>query len=290
MSKTDGKTETATFTLPNRKVKVVPIKRRKGLVPPEHEASFLFKESYFEVCVPQDQYGRLKDPLSPEERAFLESPASGLDFYPGELLATKKNSYWLTKAGKVKLKNEILYLDLSRADDFMKYKILLANPDRVAPSADVMTHKLTYKFAIVDVDHETRQQVNELDIKLRAYTAYGAVQNDSKKLRHILMVAKGIRVARTSKLGFLQAEMNKILNSEPETFLNTINDKNLETKILIEEAIQAKALKKDGIAYATPGGDDIGRNVTEAIEFLNNPKNQDIRIVIENRVDEYMSD
>jgi len=283
MSKTD--VTVAEFKLPNRKVKIVPLKRKRGLLPKEHEASFLFKESYYEVCVPIDERGRMKDPLTPEERAFFESPSSGMDFEPNELSVTRENNYYTKKKAKVRLKNEVTYLDLSRPDDYMKYKILLTVKDRIALSDDPRETKVTQKFALVDENHETQQQLNELDTKLAAYTEYGAIKKDFRSLRHVIMVATGKKVAKNAKLEFLQTEANRLLSNAPDAFLNAVRDKDLETKILIQDAITAKALRKQGIAYYTPGGDLIGNNLAEAVEFLNNKKNQDLRLVIEKKVD-----
>lgn len=283
MSKSD--VAIAEFKLPNRKVKIVPLKRKRGLLPKEHEASFLFKESYYEVCVPIDERGRMKDPLTPEERAFFESPSSGMDFEPNELSVTREKNYYTKKKAKVRLKNEVTYLDLSRPDDYMKYKILLTVKDRIALSDDPRETKVTQKFALVDENHETQQQLNELDTKLAAYTEYGAIKKDFRSLRHVIMVATGKKVGKNAKLEFLQTEANRLLSNAPEAFLNAVRDKDLETKILIQDAITAKALRKQGIAYYTPGGDLIGNNLAEAVEFLNNKKNQDLRLVIEKKVD-----
>lgn len=284
MSKTD--VAIAEFKLPNRKVKIVPLKRKRGLLPKEHEASFLFKESYFEICVPMDSMGRMKDPLTAEERAFFESPSSGMDFKENELSITREKNYYTTKKAKIRLKNEVSYLDLSRPDDYMKYKILLTVKDRIALSDDPRETKVTHKFALVDENHETQQQLNELDTKLAAYTEYGAIKKDFRSLRHVIMVATGKKVAKNAKLEFLQTEANRLLSNAPEAFLNAVRDKDLETKILIQDAITAKALRKQGIAYYTPGGDLIGNNLAEAVEFLNNKKNQDLRLVIEKKVDD----
>lgn len=283
MSKSD--VAIAEFKLPNRKVKIVPLKRKRGLLPKEHEASFLFKESYYEVCVPIDERGRMKDPLTPEERAFFESPSSGMDFESNELSVTREKNYYTKKKAKVRLKNEVTYLDLSRPDDYMKYKILLTVKDRIALSDDPRETKVTQKFALVDENHETQQQLNELDTKLAAYTEYGAIKKDFRSLRHVIMVATGKKVGKNAKLEFLQTEANRLLSNAPEAFLNAVRDKDLETKILIQDAITAKALRKQGIAYYTAGGDLIGNNLAEAVEFLNNKKNQDLRLVIEKKVD-----
>jgi len=103
-----------TFTLPsNKKVLVVPVRRKGKWLSTDHEANFLFKHSYFSVVVPRNQTtGAFTDPLTPEERAYFESPASGLALGANDLsIYNKEKNYWADF--RVKLDKNVLILDLS---------------------------------------------------------------------------------------------------------------------------------------------------------------------------------
>lgn len=292
MSTTEEKV-VSKFELPNRKVKVKPIRRKGGWLAPGHEASFLFKGSYYEMTVAVDERNRVVNPLTREEQEFFEDPIrSGLDFGKGDLNTTKKkeDNYWFTSKARLRLKDEITHLDLSNAEDYLLYKILLTCKDIIAPNADSQFSKGSYKFVIVEEDHEVAVEVAKADAKMQAYTEFGAIRKDAKKLRHVLMVMGAKKVARNSELSFLNAEVNKLIEANPTRFINTVTDKHLEAKILIQEAVTARALKVDGTTYSLPSGDKIGDNISEAIEFLNSKKNQEHRVILESRVDEFMSD
>lgn len=282
------------FVLPSRKVKVKPIKRKGGWLPPGHEASFLFKGAYYELTVAVDARNRVVQPLTAAEQAFFEDRSkSGLDFGPGDLNANKRlteDNFWLSKKARIRLKNEMTILDLSKPEDYLMYKILLTCKDTIAPSADLQFAKGTYKYVIVEEDHEVAEEMAKADAKLSAYTEFGAIRNNSKKLRYVLMVVGAKKVARDTELKFLQAEVAKIVEANPNKFVAAVLDKDLEAKILIQEAVVAKALKKEGTVYMLPSGDKIGNNIAEAVEFLNSKKNQEHRVVIESRVEQFMSE
>jgi len=96
------------FTLPNKKIMVVPIKRKGGWLPNNHEASFLFKHSSVTLVLPRSKTGSRIDPLTQEERDFLESDSAGLALKKGDLLIhNKEKNFW--KPFKVKLDKNMFH-------------------------------------------------------------------------------------------------------------------------------------------------------------------------------------
>ena len=72
------KEEVKNFTLPDRKVLVVPVKRKGGWLPPGHEAEHLFKSSYYDLPLPK-RGGVYKEVLTPAEKKFFESNGEDLN-------------------------------------------------------------------------------------------------------------------------------------------------------------------------------------------------------------------
>jgi hypothetical protein len=65
-----------------------------------------------------------------------------------------------------------------------------------------------------------------------------------------------------------------------------MEDKSFGTKAFINKALDAKALDrtvKGG--YALKGGDEIGRTLSETVEFLESNKNQDIFLKLKAQID-----
>lgn len=278
-----------TFMLPKKIILVQPVRRRGGWIPIGHEADFLFKHSYFSVVVPKLQSGMLKDPLTDEERDFFESTKSGMALKPGELSIYKKdNNYW--NKFRVKLTKEVLRLDLSNPMDYIKYKVLLSNSDVIAPSSAEKFKKATYKFALVEEGQMDQDLVKSAKNKKEAYRAFGKMDNSPEKLKDFLGVyytlkPGGKSIPVNAKLDFLIAETEKIIDADLETFLTILNDKDYETKIMINKAIRAKALEREKSVYRTPEGITIGENLNQAIAYLNNPLNSEEIIKIQTRID-----
>jgi len=286
------------FKLPNKKVKIVPIlDRARGVIKDRnHEAYFLVGESSIEYCVPKDSSGKYLNVLTQEERDFFESKEkSGLTFEMGDLSPHgtrqafandkgKARNFWATKEAKVKLTKREKTLDLSDPMDYILYKVLLSNKDEIAPSWDERLRKATYRFAIVDLDHEVSARVSSKDKVREAYKALGRIENDPEAMINIL-VALGKKPSKTSERKFLIDEIDKQIDADVDKFLSIINDRYFETRAMINKAVNAGLVKKSGnryyfgeIAMNLPG--DLN-DIKGACAFLEANANQDIKLQIE---------
>jgi hypothetical protein len=281
---------TTTFTLPNKKVLVVPVRRKGRWLPDNHEASFLFKHSYFQVVVPKDgRTGELKDPLTPEERTYFENKASGLALSSGDLSTLKKDDNFWTNF-RVKLDKNVLQLDLSKPMDYLRYKVLLVNGEIVAPSAAEKYTKGTYRFAIVEEDYQHEERVKAASEKKTAYKFFGKIDNSPTKMKNFLNVyytqkPGGKQVPPNAKKEFLIAEIEKLIEVDLIGFLNLAKDKDYDKKVLIFTAQRAGALVREGLTFKTPEGTVIGDSLQEAITFFDNPKNNEEVIKVKARID-----
>ena len=86
--------------------------------------------------------------LTNSEKTFLEQ-YMGLE-YNDLSVYNKKNNFW--SGYKVTLTKSDIYLDLSNPEDYIKYKVLLANKDYIAPSlAELQDRpKATYQFVLIN--------------------------------------------------------------------------------------------------------------------------------------------
>lgn len=90
--------------------------------------------------VPKLTSGVYVNVLTKNEKAFLEQ-AMGLE-YNALSIHKKENNFWDDSnpngINRVRLTKQDTYLDLSNPEDYIKYKILLANKDFIAPSLQAM--------------------------------------------------------------------------------------------------------------------------------------------------------
>jgi len=240
--------------------------------------------------VPRSQKtGAYIDPLTPEERTFFESSASGLALSKDDLsIHNKKSNYWSTF--RVKLDKNVLNLNLSDPMDYLRWKVLLANKDTIAPSAAEKTAKGTYKFAIVEQGHENEEKVKAASSKAEAYKTFGAMMSSSEKMRNFLSVyltqtPSGKSIPPNASTDFLTAEIEKVIESDLSGYLKVARDKDFSSKVLIYNALRARALEREGLTFKTPEGTVIGDTLESVIVYMNDPRNNEEVIKMKGRIE-----
>lgn len=241
--------------------------------------------------VPKLTTGTYVNVLTNSEMAFLENYL-GMD--KGSLSVYKKQDNFWSDANpqginKVKLRKQDNYLDLSVPEDYIRYKILLANKDYIAPSVQALEDrpKATYQYVIVEGNAQVSSAKKNMDITRECYMEFGKIENDIETLMTIVELLDGRSVAANTSKDFLHTKIDTFIQSSPKMFLKTVKDKTLPTKVLIRRSINAGNiikrgdylyLKKDGKPMC---GDNEEPILSVAVKYLNNPKNQAIKLGLE---------
>jgi len=249
------------------------------------------ERSVVTITVPKLRSGTYKNVLTDDEKDFLEA-AMGLE--AGALnVYNKENNFWSnnTEGGisRVRLTKYDNPLNLADPIDYIKYKILLANKDLIAPSIHELRDKpkATYRFVIVAEDEVNSSVRDKMTTKRRCYIEYGKIENKADVLKLVIETITGKPLAANSKLDFLQTKAGELLEADPRLFLNVVQDKLLETKVLINKCIDAGIIsKKANYLYLrsdnTPlceGGEEPVLSV--AARYLNDPKRQELKLSLE---------
>lgn len=241
--------------------------------------------------VPKLSSGRYVNVLTNDEKNFLEN-LMGLE--PDALSIYKReHNFWDDSnpdgVAKVLLKKQDNYLDLSDPEDYIRYKILIANKDYIAPSLEALESKpkATYQYVIIHEDDEAKSSKSSMDVTMQCYKEYGKIEEDKDTLKFIVETLDGRPLAETTKLEFIQAKINTLIQANPKTFLKVITDKLLPTKVLIKQAIKAGVIAVRGdYLYLRDDNKPLcedGENPTLdiAARFLNQPKYQELKFLIE---------
>ena len=276
--------------LKNRKVIIKHLPKETGLVTnPNHVLYGGMAENAVKYyTVPMLQSGKLVNVLTDEEKDYLEY-IMGLE-YNTLSIYRKDNNYWENL--QVRLTKQDNILDLSSPDDYIKYKVLLANKDEIAPSMDAAQNrpKATYKFVIIEEGEEISQAKNEMTMTMRAFIKFGEFQKDFYALKTIYELIDGRPVAANTSLDFLLTSVGKIVKSNPSLFLTVCEDKFLDAKILIKRAIEAGIIANRGnFLYLTSNNTPLCDNNEEptlsiAAKFISLPKNQELKFSIEGKL------
>lgn len=284
--------------LRNEKIIVRHIAKQTGLVKdPKHVLYGGMAENAKRVfTVPLLRSGLLCDVLTKDEKNYLEY-IMGLE--PNAMsVHNRKNNFWST-ANEDGISTVTLYkhdniLDLSSPTDYIKYKILLANKDRIAPSVKVLqdTPKATYEFVIIAENDTTKMAKANMTLKMQCYKEYGKIEDDADKLRLIIETIDGRPLSTHTKLEVLQTKINDLIQANSRLFLKVITDDLLDTKVLLRKGIDGGFISKRGDYLYLISGDEripLCNNGEEptmniAARYLNEPKHQELKFSLEAKV------
>lgn len=241
--------------------------------------------------VPKLSSGMFVNILTDREKSFLEE-IMGLE-YNALSIYKKIDNFWddsnETGINKVRLTKQDNYLNLADPEDYIRYKILLANKDYIAPSLQVLqdTPKATYQFVIISEGEETKTAKDNMSTTMKCYKEFGKIEDNIDVLRVIVETIDGRPTAQTAKLEFLQTKVNTLIQANSKLFLKVITDPMLSTKVLIKKAIESGLISnRGGFLYLrkdnTPlceANEEPTLNV--AAKYLNSPKHQELKFALE---------
>ena len=236
--------------------------------------------------VPRLSSGGFVNVLTNSEKAFLEAEMQ-LEF--NALSVHKKtDNFWDDSndrgISRVRLLKQDTILDLSDPEDYIRYKILLANKDYIAPSLQALSDmpKASYEYVLISEGDETRAAQKNMSATMACYKEFGKIEDDIDTLRVIVETIDGRPTAPNVKLDFLQAKVNELIQGDSKLFLRIITDPLLPTKVLIKKAIEAGLIsKRANFLYLRSDNSPLCEineepTINVAAKYLNNPKHQDI--------------
>lgn len=259
---------------------------------PKHVLSGGMAEGAVRVfVVPKLSSGMFVNVLTDNEKAFLEQ-IMGLE-YNALSIYKKVDNFWDNSnengINSVRLTKGDNYLNLSDPEDYIRYKILLANKNFIASSLQVLhdTPKATYQFVIISEGEENKSAKDNMNTIMKCYKEFGKVEEDIDILRLIIETMEGKPTSKNSKLEFLQGRVNTLIQENNKLFLKVITDPMLPTKVLIKKAVEAGIISKRGnYLYMrkdnTPlceSGEEPVLNI--AAKYLNSSKHQELLFSIQ---------
>lgn len=243
--------------------------------------------------VPRLSSGVFVNVLTDSEKAYLEE-IMGLEYNALSVYKRPESeNYWNdgndTGISRVTLGKDDNYLNLADPEDYIRYKILLANKDFIAPSMQALedSPKETYQFVIIAEGEETKMAKNNMSYTMRCYKEFGKVEEDADTLRTIVELIDGRPTSPHSKLEFLQTKANNLIQADSKLFLRVVTDPLLSTKVLIKKAIAANLISNRGnYLYMRNDNSPLCESNEEptlniAAKYLNSPKHQEIKFGIE---------
>lgn len=241
--------------------------------------------------VPRLSSGMFVNVLTDDEKAFLEYI---MKLEVNALSVYKKNdNFWDDSndngISKVRLTKQDNYLNLADPEDYIRYKILLANKNYIAPSLEALqdSPKASYQFVIISEGDETKNAKANMSTTMKCYKEFGKIEDNSDILKVIIETIDGRPLAANTKLEFMQTRANDLIQADSRLFLKVITDPMLSTKVLIKKSIEAGLISKRGdYLYLRSDNTPLCEANEEptlslAAKYLNNPKYQDVKFSLE---------
>ena len=279
------KTIKSNFTLPTEIITVRYIPRNKGLaanVDKNHVISGgLLSKAVRKFCTPLMRNGSIANILSNDEKEYLEG-VTGLNL-------SVYGDFWNTFRVALHKEDANNRLDLSNPMDFISYKILQSLKSEISPDWASRNAKQTYQFAICGENEEMLESKGKFDAKKEAFKLYGKIEDDKEKLLNVLKLLTNKPISTESKLDWLQTKVEEYVDLNPSQFVSVMTDSTLYTKMLINTGIEKGIIIKKSNKYSTIDGLDlcnVGEIATfdNAVAYLDNVKNQEVRSLIEAKI------
>jgi hypothetical protein len=235
----------------------------------------------------------LDDQVRVKIQKYMESYPNGMtqkEFFEKELgvdlnWSKQENNFWRTdRRGRVVITKEGMSLNLNLPLDMLKYLILLANKSAVCPSYEDRNLKATYEFMMVDESKVTTKKLEEANVKSQAYIKFAEIAN-SKKSTIGFIKSLGRTIPATATEEWLKGEVLNIVDTNPKYFLEIVNHPQYNERIFVQEAVEVGAIiRKSDKRYTLDNGAELGE-LTDTINYLLNPDNQEVKLRIKAKLD-----
>lgn len=269
-------------TLPDMKVMVKFIPRKKGMaanVPSNHVISGgMLDNAVKKFSAPLQRNGAIANVLTNEEKEVLEK-MTGLNL-------SVYDDFWKTFFVSLRKEDANNIFDLSDPMDYISVRLLETLENTIAKSWSDKDKNPAYQFAITREGELDSVKKSKLDVKKRAFKAYGRIEDDRTKLISILKLLSKRSISKESKLDWIQGKVEEYIDTKPEAFLSIIEDKSFETKALLQKAIDEGVVLNKGGKYSTIDGldlceEDESPTYSNAVKYLENPRHQEVKMLIE---------
>ncbi len=256
------------------KVTLKPIKKH-GWLPDDHDGSLRYSKCFERLTVQATKgTGILNTGLTEADEKRLEKK---MHMSPGTLSKYNRD-YWTMF--KIDVPSEGISLDTNSPEDEVKYLVLKAH-QRVANSEMERFDTPFAEYVMTSVEQEAKMENKKSKLKRRAYKVFSNMS--TTEMADVLKVM-GKRAGDTASVDFIESQLDKIVTEDPQTFINTVEDPTFKMRAFIDDCISSRVLVKNGTKYQLPGGDIVGYTLEQAIEYLQNPDNQEVYLDLKGKM------
>ncbi len=231
---------------------------------------FIKYKNCFDYIAPYyTRSGSIYTGLTPEDEKYYEK---ALGYEDGHL--SKTSDFWTTFCVKVGARG--LLLDDANPRQAMIIKFL-SNHKRVATSLDKFTAGKDYLLINREAEAIEANKINKL--RRDAIKEFDKLSVDQmRKCLRLFGVGGTDRMSNE----LVESTLFNLVDKQPKRFFDKwVDNKSKETEYLIESAIAKGVIRRDRTQYFY-GTEMFADSLTDAIAYLDNKKNQDLKLSIIN--------
>jgi hypothetical protein len=193
----------------------------------------------------------------------------------GELLGldlTRGSDYW--KSFYIRTSGKDMFFDPEN-ETMDELKVLYLKSHKKVKTS-IFEHKATANFVLVDQEEESKK--TNLFNRVKRDAMLASSKMTPEEMRKALRIFG--KSAENLSPEIVENRLFEIVEGDPESFLlKWVNNKKRDTQYLVERAISLNIIRKNKRIYSY-GTDTIGHGLEDTMSYLDDPKNQDVRIAI----------
>lgn len=225
-----------------------------------------YKNCYDYIGTYWTRAGNIHTGLSEEDARRLEK---AMGYEEGHLAST--SSFWKTYS--IRLGAKDVFLHTEKPEDELAY-LFLKNHKRVATGLSNIRPQHDYVLVNTDAEAEAANKLNK--IKREAFAEFNKMSLEEMRKCLRIYGHKSDNISNE----LVESKLFELIEKDPRKFfLLWIDNKNKDTQYILETAISKNVIRKSKNVYYY-GTDVIGRSQDDAISFLNEKANQDIKMAI----------
>ena len=174
----------------------------------------------------------------------------------------------------IRVTDDDLVIDTDTPEGELSY-LFLKNHKRVANGLGDRT-KPGANYVLINDDEQAKEANKRGSVKRKAFREFDKMS--TADMRKCLRIYGHAAESMSNEL--VEYKLNELIEENPQRFFDKWVDNKLRvTEFQIKDAISRNVIRKNRNLYQY-GTEIIGRSLDEAIAFLDDPKNQDIKMAI----------
>jgi hypothetical protein len=214
--------------------------------------------------------------LDAKDLEYLKDRGFGEDISDMYIPGSNK-SYWNTKPSRIKLPNTAIFLDPSLPHEYIKIKNLKASKFVANSMSEYNKGEWPEAHHVIyDEAEGVEKKANKASKRKKAYAILAKLKRAD--------IVNIIKLVENKNLGdlsddFIDAAIDDLITEKLDKFLeySEMTKKDLATRALVSDCLERNILNKKGAAVFYMG-DQLGYSVPEVSTYLNDPKNQELKI------------